>query len=243
LGGGQLQLHEDWNLGYCHDNITISLICADPQAVKVSPGTGVATDVMKRTTTETITGSTSRANQVSGQASAQVQMPVVPIGTQAQGTLNVTDTTADSCDLAVTIESSNTQFAGFNVNDNGRPGCLIFNFVYPEEIMDVMAGGQKQFTHAGISKTFRPAIVGNWIPKDEDEHCLYKFKTNRNIYSIGNLRRSHAEKKEPMFMQQRYEVPFFINHAMSHIHHYENKKLHGLGMKLINRVLVKLPEI
>jgi hypothetical protein len=243
LGGGQLQLHGDWNLGYCHDNITISLICADPQAVKVSPGPRVATNVMKRTTTETFTGSTSRANQVSGQASVQVQMPVVPIGIQAQGTLDVTDTTVDSRALAVTIESSNTQFAGLDVNDNGRPGSLIFNFVYPEEIVDVMARGQRQFIHAGISKTLRPAIVGNWIPKNEDEHCLYKFKTNRNIYSIGNLRRSHAEKKEPMFMPQKYKVLFHINHAMSHIHHYENKKLEGPGVKSVDGVLKKFPEI
>jgi hypothetical protein len=230
-------------LGYCHDNITISLICADPQAVKVSPGTGVATDVMKRTTTEKITGSTSHSNQISGQASVQVQMPVVPVGAQAQRTLNVTDTTVDSHDLAVTIESSNTQFAGFNVNDNGRPGCLIFNFVYPEEIVNVITGGKKQFINAGISNTLRPAIVGNWIPKDENEHCLYKFKTNRNIYSIGNLMSSHAEKKEPMFMEQRYEVPFFINHAMSHIHHHKNKELEGPGLKSVDRVLIKFPEI
>jgi hypothetical protein len=44
-------------------------------------------------------------------------------------------------------------------------------------------------------------------------------------------------------MQQRYEVPFFINHAMSHIHRYENKKLEGPGMKSVDGVLEKLPEI
>ncbi len=33
LGGGELQLHEDWNLVYCHDNIRVSLICGDCQAV------------------------------------------------------------------------------------------------------------------------------------------------------------------------------------------------------------------
>jgi hypothetical protein len=55
-------------------------------------------------------------------------MPVVPIGIQAQGALDVTDTTSDSRALAVTIESSNTQFDGFYVNENGRAGSLIFNF-------------------------------------------------------------------------------------------------------------------
>jgi hypothetical protein len=146
-------LHEDWNLGHYHDNITISLTCEDPQAVQVSPGTVVAMDVMKRAMTETFTGSTSHANQVSSQASVQVQMLVVPIGIQAQGTLDVTDTIADSRALAVTIESSNTQFAGFYVNQIGRAGSLAFYFLYPEEIVDVMARGQRQFIGAGISKT------------------------------------------------------------------------------------------
>jgi hypothetical protein len=244
LGGGQLRLHEDWNLGYCHDNITISLTCADPQAVRVSPGTVVAMDVMKRTMTETTTGSTSRANQVSGQASVQVQIPVVPIGVQAQGTLDVTDTIVDSCALAVTIESSNTQFAGFDVNEVGCASSLVFSFVYPEEIVDVIPRGQKQFMRAGISKTLWPSIIGKWIPLDREDACLYTFKTERNIYSIRSLRRSHAKKKEPiLFMQQRYEVPFFINHAMSHIHYYENTELRGPGVQSLPKVVTKYPEI
>jgi len=138
----QLQVHEDWNLGYCHDNITIFLISEDHQNARVSPGTVVAMDVMKRTLTKTFTGSTSRANQISSQASVQVQMPMVPIGIEGQGTSDVTDKIADSHALAVTIESSNTQFAGFDVNEIGCAGSLFFNFVYPEEIVDVMARGQ-----------------------------------------------------------------------------------------------------
>ncbi|CAK9189708.1 unnamed protein product [Sphagnum troendelagicum] len=244
LGGGQLRLHEDWNLGYCHDNITIFLTCADPQAVQVSPGTVVAMDVMKRIMTETTTGSTSRANQVSGQASVQVQIPVVPIGVQAQGTLDVTDTIVDSCALAVTIESSNTQFAGFDVNEVGCASSLVFSFVYPEEIVDVMPRGQKQFMRAGISKTLWPSIIGKWIPLDREDACLYTFKTERHIYSIRSLRRSHAARKEPiLFMQQRYEVPFFINHAMSHIHYYENTELRGPGVQSLPKVVTKYPEI
>jgi hypothetical protein len=244
LGGGQLQLDEDWNWGYYHDNITISLTCEDPQAVRVSPGTVVAMDVMKRTMTETSTGSTSRANQVSGQASVQVQIPVVPIGVQAQGTLDVTDTIANSLARAVTSESSDTQFAGFYVNEVGCASSLVFSFVYPEEIVDVMARGQRQFIRAGISKTLWPSIIGKWIPLDREEACLYTFKTHRNIYSIRSLKRSHAERKEPiLFMQQRYEVPFFINHAMSHIHYYENTELRGPGVQSLPKVVTKYPEI
>ncbi len=243
LGGGQLHLHEDWNSGYYHDNITISLTCEDCQAVRVSPGTVGATDVRKRTMTKTSTGSTSHANQVSCQASVQVQMPVVPIGIQVQGTLDETDSIADSHALAITIESSDTQFAGFDVNEIGCAGSLAFNFVYPEEIVDVMARGQRQFIGAAIRKTLWPSIIGKWIPLDREEACLYTFKTYRNIYSIGSLRRSHGERKEPVFMRQRYEVLFFINHAMSHIHRYENTELRGPGVQSLDKVLKKFPEI
>jgi len=243
LGGGQLQLHEDWNLGYYHDNITISLTCEDPQSVRVSPGTVVAMDAMKRTMTETFTGQTSRANQVSGQASVQVQMPVVPVGIQAQGTLDVTDTIADSCALAVTIENSDTQFAGFYVNQIGHAGSLAFNFLYPEEIVDVKARGQRQFIRAGISKTLSPSIIGKWIPLDREEARFYSFETYRNIYSIGSLETSHAKRKEPLFMQQRYGVLFYINHAMSHIHYHEDTELRGPGVQSLDKVLTKCPEI
>jgi hypothetical protein len=234
LGGGQLTLHEDWDLGYCHDNITISLTCENCQAVQVSLGTVVAMDVMKRAMTETFTGSTSRANQVSSKTNVQVQMPVVPIGIQAQGTLEVTDTIADSHALAVTVETPNTQFSGFNVNSLGCASSLVFNFLYPEEIVHVKARGKRQFIHVGINKTLSPTIVGKWFPLDREEVRSYIFKTDRDIYSIGSLTR---------FMQQRYEVPFVIKHAMSHIHHHENKKLEGPGQKSVEGVLIKLPEI
>ncbi|CAK9228137.1 unnamed protein product [Sphagnum troendelagicum] len=243
LGGAQLQLHEDWNLGYYHDNITISLTCEDPQAVRVSPGTVVAMDVMKRTMTKTFTSSTSRANQVSNQTSVQVQMPVVPIGIQAQGTLDVTNTIADSHALAVTIESSDTQFAGFNVNHIGCAGSLAFNFLYPEEIIDVMDRGKRQFINAGISKILWPSIIGKWIPLDREEARFYSFETYRNIYSIGSLRMSREKREEPMFMQQKYGVFFYINHAMSHIHCYENTELRGPGVQSLDKVLTKCPEI
>jgi hypothetical protein len=234
LGGGQLTLHEDWDLGYCHDNITISLTCEDPQAVRVSPGIVVAMDVMKRAMTETFTGSMSRANQIASQANVQVRMPVVPIGIQAQGTLEVTDTIEDSHALAVTVETSNTQFFGFNVNQLECAGSLVFNFLYPEEIVNVKARGKRQFIHAGINKTLWPTIVGKWFPLDREEACLYKFKTDRDIHSIGSLMR---------FMQQKYEVLFVINHAMSHIHYHEDKELRGPGVKSVDRVLTKYPEV
>jgi hypothetical protein len=84
--------------------------------------------------TETFTGSRSIANEMSGQANVQVQIPLVGVGMQAQGNLGVIDTFGDSRAIAATMESSNTQFAGFLVNPNECPGSLNFNFLYHVEI-------------------------------------------------------------------------------------------------------------
>jgi hypothetical protein len=201
-------------------------------------------DVMKRTMIETSTGSTSYANQVSSQASVQVQIPVVPIGIQAQGTLGVTDTITDSHARAVTTESSDTQFGGFYVNQIGGACSLAFNFLYPEKIDDVMASGERQFIHAGISKTLWPSIIGEWIPLDTADACEYRFKTYRNIYSIRSVKRSIERRKEPIFfMKQKYEMPFLINRAMSHIHYYKDTELRGPGWQLLANVLEKWPKM
>jgi hypothetical protein len=191
-------------------------------------------EAMKKAMTETFTGSMSHANQIASQANVQVQMPVVPIGIQAQGTLEVTDTIADSHALAVTVETSNAQFSGFNVNPQECAGSLVFHFLYPEDIVNVKARGKREFISAGINKTLWPTIVGKWFPLDREEARSYIFKTDRDIYSTGSLMR---------FMQQRYEVPFVINHAMSHIHQHENRTLEGPGQKSVDGVLTKLPEI
>ncbi len=47
------------------------------------------------------------------------------------------------------------------MNEIGCAGSLVFKFVYPEDIVDVMARGQRQFICAGVNKTLWPTIVGN----------------------------------------------------------------------------------
>jgi hypothetical protein len=108
-----------------------------------------------------------------------------------------------------------------------------------------MDSGERQFINAGISKTLWPSIIGEWIPLDTADACGYTFKTDRNIYSIRSVRRSIERRKEPiLFMQQRYKVPFLINHAMSHVHRYKNtEELRGPGLQLLPEVMEKWPEI
>jgi hypothetical protein len=106
-----------------------------------------------------------------------------------------------------------------------------------------MDRGKRQFINAGISKILWPSIIGKWIPLDREEARFYSFETYRNIYSIGSLRMSREKREEPMFMQQKYGVFFYINHAMSHIHCYENTELRGPGVQSLDKVLTKCPEI
>jgi len=243
LGGGEVQYHEDLDLGYYHDNITISLTCVENLAATLLSGTVTSIDHTTSLRTETFTGSKSIAVEMSRQANAQVQIPVVGFGMQVQGNLGVIDTFGDSGNIAATMESSNTQFAGFLVNPYTRSNSLSFNFLYHEEIMKEIAKGRRQFMCAGINKTLWPTIVGEWVPLDREEACHYKFKTQRDITSIGSLRRSTAKGEMPVFMRQQYEVPMVINHAMDYIHCYGTTELRGPGVQSLDRVLTKFPAI
>jgi hypothetical protein len=85
-----------------------------------------ATNVTKRTMTDTSTSSRSCANQLSSKIGAQAQIPVVHIGIQAQGTSGVTNTVGNSRALAMTTDSSYTEFAGFGVIDRARAHSLSY---------------------------------------------------------------------------------------------------------------------
>jgi hypothetical protein len=153
LGGGQLKYHEDLDLGYYHDNITISLTCEENLAARLLSRTMTSIELTKSSMTETFIGSRSITNQKSGQANVQVQIPLVGVGMQVQGNLGMIDTFGDSCAIAATMESLKTQFAGFLVNPNECPSSLIFNFLYHVEILEEIVKGRRQFMHAGINKT------------------------------------------------------------------------------------------
>jgi len=227
-------------LAYCHDNIRVSLTCGVRQVVRLSHGIVDAMNVMKRTMTDTSTGSRSRANQLSSQIGAQAQIPVVHIGIQAQGTSGVTNTVGHSCALAMTTDSSYTEFAGFGVIDRARARSLAFTFLYPENIVDVKARGErKEFRLVGISKTLQPVIIGTWEPLDTEEACPYSFQTDRTIYSIGSL---STESEKPKYVQS-YVVQFLISHALNHIHSKVDTELRGYGKKSVDRVLTKFPEL
>jgi len=113
-----------------------------------------AMNVTQRTMIDTSIGLRSRANQLSSQIGAQAQIPVVRIGIQAQGISGVTNTVGHSRALAMIIDSSYTEFAGFGVIDRECAHSLAFTFFYLENIVDVKVRGErKEFRLVGISKT------------------------------------------------------------------------------------------
>jgi hypothetical protein len=164
---------------------------------------------------------------------------MVAIGIQAQMTLGVTNTVANSRARAVSTNSSNTQFAGFYENEIKCTSSLTFNFFYPGKIVGVKDRGQKEFMCVGISKTFRPVIISTWDPLDRDHAYLYSFKIDRNIYSIRSLSR---ESEKPKYLQS-YVVHFLINHALSYIHSNVDTKFRGYGKKSIDRMSTKFPKV
>jgi hypothetical protein len=74
-----------------------------------------------------------------------------------------------------------------------------------------------------------------------DETCMYSFKTERDITSVKDLMRSNVARNIPYYMRQRYQVPLYVNHAMTHIHCYETTTLQGAGEQRLEHVLIKYP--
>jgi hypothetical protein len=240
LGGGEPK-YPDLDCGYYHDNITISLNCEKQKAARLKSATVDATNSSKRTISTTFTGSRSSANQISGQFGGTFQIPIVDIGVQAQGNVSRIGTVGDSDSLANSNETLNDLFCGFYVNPAGLEGNLIYNFLHPEDTGELLLKNRKQFLHSGTCRTFWPTIIGEWDALDMDETCMYSFKTERDITSVKDLMKSNDARNIPYYMRQQYQVPLYINHAMTHIHCYEMTTLQGAGEQRLEHVLIKYP--
>lgn len=99
----------------------------------------------------------------------------------------------------------------------------------------------KQFLHSGTCRTFWRTIIGEWDTLDMDETCMYSFKTECDITSVKDLMKSNVARNIPYYMRQRYQVPLYVNHAMTHIHCYEMTTLQGAGEQRLEHVLIKYP--
>ncbi len=167
---------------------------------------------------------------------------MVSVGLQGQGNYrNLTSTTGRSSSLAESEEISNTQLAGFSVNPAHLAESQVYNFLSCTDTLRLIKRNPAKFVSAGICRTLLPTIVGEWDALDMDEDCLYNFKTVRDLMSIEDLKQSSDAWNVP-YMRQRYQVPFHINHAMTHLGGYGTTvRIQEPGKQEVKNVLTKFP--
>ncbi len=222
------------NLGYFQDNITISLNCKKDRAATLSSPRVADVEIVKKTITSNISSSSRREYK----AEIGVQWLV---SAQAGGSHDGTTERGSSSAL----EISTTQLSSFHVNPRNSGGSLVYNFLYPEEVEACIADAQhgpRQLIALGIGGTFAPTIMGEWDALDESRRCKYRFKTQRDISSIESLRQSRG--RDPQCIQQRYKVPLWVNHAMTHVlRKHEIKVLRAPDVNSLKHVIGAKPAV
>jgi hypothetical protein len=230
------------DLGYFQDDITISLTCKKDRAALLSSARVENIVDVRRTITNIKSSSSTR------ECSGQMAGPLLNlIGVQGEGSYGGTNEKSDSS----AIEISTKQLSSFHVGQKKIPGSLVFNFVYPEEVEGRIADahhGPRELITLGIGETFESTIIGEWDNFYQDPHdptcrkCPYSFKIKRHITSIGDLRQSRGIGQEPQCIRQWYEVPLWVNHAMTHIlHRHKITKLEAPGVKRLEHVIEAHP--
>jgi len=230
------------DLGYFQDDITISLTCKKDRAALLSSARVENIVDVRRTITNIKSSSSTR------ECSGQMAGPLLNlIGVQGEGSYGGTNEKSDSS----AIEISTKQLSSFHVGQKKIPGSLVFNFVYPEEVEGRIADahhGPRELITLGIGETFESTIIGEWDIFYQDPHdptcrkCPYSFKIKRHITSIGDLRQSRGIGQEPQCIRQWYEVPLWVNHAMTHIlHRHKITKLEAPGVKRLEHVIEAHP--
>jgi hypothetical protein len=212
LGEGGVLNGTPSNLGYFQDNITVSLTCEKARAATLSSPKVEDVKVIKRTITNNI--STSAAREGSG----QVALAWFQLGGSCGGTTETGYSTAHEMEIECLG-------GGFCVHSMNLAGSLAYNFSYPKVMKDIIADhhhGRTELLDLKIGDTVWPTIIGEWDALDMSKKCRYNFKTRRDITSITGLRQSRGNGEEPQSILQQYEVPLWVNHAMTHILHRDD---------------------
>jgi hypothetical protein len=235
-------LNEGQYLGYYQDNITIDLSCIEENATKV-----LSRKVLKEGNNAT-TISTTRTNNVGHEFDFNFEVPVVSSWLPIQAGFNVGGKRKRNDSFAESIEGITNQVGGFDISDKTQESSLNHNFLFPrcnDVLSDLNQGmdGRKRVMKSAICQTFWPTIIGEWGRLNDNEACPYVFTANRNLTSIEDLKRSTQEGMKPCYLEQHYEVPMFVNNAMSHIHLYDTTELHVKQSMNLEHVLEVCPTI
>jgi len=217
------------NLGYFQDNITISLHCEMDRAATLFSRRVQNVEIVKKTTT------TNASSSYKWGCKGEILVPF--LGIQAGGGDGQTTERGSS----FADEISVPQLSSFYITSKCRGSSLVYNFLYPEEVQAHIADdkkGPKELITSAIGGTFEPTIVGEWDGLDQSRKCNYIFKTQRDIISIEGLRQSHGSGQEPECNKQRYELPLWVNHSMTHIlHRHEIKELRAPKVNILKHVI------
>ncbi|CAM6024725.1 unnamed protein product [Sphagnum balticum] len=224
------------NLGYFQDNITISLNCETNRAATLLSRRVENEEIVKRTTTNNASSSYKWG------CKGEIVVPL--LGIQAGG--GDGETTEKSSSRA--HENSVPYVRSFYVTSKCRQRSLVYNFLYPEEVLAHIADdkqGARELITSEIGGTFEATIIGEWNGLDQSKMCKYIFKTQRDITSIKGLRQSHRKgKKHPQCIQQRYKVPLWVNHAMTHVlRKHEIKVLRAPDVNSLKHVIGVKPAV
>jgi hypothetical protein len=68
----------------------------------------------------------------------------------------------------------------------------------------------------GMCEAVVPTFIGTWLitPEDVNEVSSYMFDAERTLNRLIKVDQISEQKKD---FVQRYRVPMFVNHAMSHL--------------------------
>jgi hypothetical protein len=183
-------------------------------------------EIVKRTTT------TNASSSYKWGCKGEIHVPILNI--QAGGGDGRTTETGSS----FADEISVPQLSSYYVTSKCRGSSLVYNFLYPQEVKAHIADdtkGPRELITSAIGGTFEPTIVGEWDGLDQSKKCNYIFKTERDITSIEGERQSHGSQQELECIKQRYELPLWVNHSMTHIlHRHEIKELRAPKVNILN---------
>jgi hypothetical protein len=225
-----------WKLGYFQDNITISLRCEMDGAATVLSRRVENVENVKKTTT------TNASSSYKWGCKGEIHVPF--LGIQAGGGDGQTNERGSSFAHET---PGGTQLSRFHVTSKCRGSSLVYKFLYPKEVQADITDekqGPRELITSEIGGTFEPTIVGEWDGLDQSKKCSYIFKTERDITSIEGLRQSHESGKEPECIKQRYELPLWVNHSMTHIlHRREIKELRAPKVNMLKNVIGAKPAL
>jgi hypothetical protein len=119
---------------------------------------------------------------------------------------------------------------GFRVRDESSDDKLssrAYNFLFfNPQLLEKAAlepVGRSDLTPYGICTTTSPTMEGKWVVLGKEENAPYTFEASR---VFGEKRKKGIEH----MVSQKYERILLVNHAMTHMHTFQNRRATKTGV-------------